>query len=119
MQTKSFAKPSLNRLRYYKQTKTLTNQGSGSGSDNTECTYTDYVCKAPILIFYTCIPAWMICDGKSDCADSSDERNCRVLRKGTVRFGPTDQPGRGQRQSLDPFYRAASKFFGLFLNHNS
>ncbi|XP_055635671.1 basement membrane-specific heparan sulfate proteoglycan core protein isoform X6 [Toxorhynchites rutilus septentrionalis] len=87
------------------------------------CTYTDYVCKAPILIFHTCIPSWRICDGKSDCADHSDERDCHVLRRGTtVGSSHLGQTIRGQHQSLresirsisntDPYLiRAASKFF--------
>ncbi|XP_055601853.1 basement membrane-specific heparan sulfate proteoglycan core protein-like isoform X2 [Uranotaenia lowii] len=98
----------------------------GSGSTRpiyVECTYTDYVCKAPIVIFHTCIPAWMICDGKSDCADHSDERNCRVLGTGTVRYGDRPEQRRGGphppmsttsygSRGVNPnLARAASKFF--------
>ncbi|XP_065079146.1 basement membrane-specific heparan sulfate proteoglycan core protein isoform X5 [Ochlerotatus camptorhynchus] len=98
----------------------------GSGTTqliNGECTYTDYVCKAPVVIFKTCIPSWMICDGIPDCADFSDERNCRVLRKGKLRYDYPEQNPRGQRQSIrqppnltsstvdSSLARAATKFF--------
>lgn len=93
---------------------------------NVECTYTDYVCLTPVIIFKTCVPSWKICDGKADCADLSDERNCRVLRKGKLRYAYPEQIPRGQRQSMrqppnptsstvdSSLARAATKFFGLF-----
>ncbi|XP_058452453.1 basement membrane-specific heparan sulfate proteoglycan core protein isoform X2 [Malaya genurostris] len=93
-------------------------KGSGSTRQiNFECTYTDYACKAPILIYYTCLPSWMICDGKSDCADNSDESNCRVLRSGNILPNFSEEKDQGQRHSklsiiVDPVLaRSASKFF--------